>query len=229
MIAKKNRKVDLERKRFAFFQIGLIVSGSLCLAAFEYSSVHVDKKVAQRMDDQQTIIGTENVFEELYTQPKQQERSNTIRLDEDLVIVDKDVKDGKSTKFTNDIIVIGAGEGEGDLGDFNYVLPDEPIEDFAQIEPTFPGGLNAMANFINKNIDIPEYIKEMGADGIVFVGFVVNKDGSIEQVKIQGSLSPEIDAAAVKVVSKMPRWSPGINAGKPVRVRFTLPIKIKYQ
>ena len=101
------------------------------------------------------------------------------------------------------------------------------VHDFAEVEPAFPGGEAAMAQWLNDNIEYPQLSVEMGEQGIVYVQFVVNKDGSIEQVRIVRGVSDALDDEAKRVVKKMPKWSPGEQAGKPVRVRFTLPIHFR--
>ncbi|WP_066759842.1 energy transducer TonB [Crocinitomix algicola] len=228
MIAKKNRKVDLERKRFAFFQIGLIVSGSLCLAAFEYSTITPDQKQVKRLDEPEVLYLDEPLYEPVFHQPKQEKRSSIITPDDELILVDKDPVDGQQITVTNETIVIGDGEGEGEVEEgFTYVVPSNEILPISQDPPEFPGGDAAMAHFIRDNIDIPEYAQY--EEGTVYVGFVVNRDGSIEQVVVEGSVNDELDAAATDVVKKMPKWKPGKNAGKPVRVRFTVPIRIRFR
>jgi protein TonB len=107
------------------------------------------------------------------------------------------------------------------------VIAEEPIADFAEVEPTFPGGEGAMMTWIQENIEYPQIAVEMGEQGIVYVQFVVNKDGSIEQVKIMRGVSDALDDEAKRVVKKMPKWTPGEQAGKKVRVRYTLPIHFR--
>lgn len=227
MIAKKNPKKDLERKRFAFFQIGLIVSGSLCLAAFEYSSVHSEERMVQRLEEPTSIFSPPIEYEKSYIQPKQEKRSTIIKMDDELDLIDHDPVEGETPEVTIDKIVIGEGDGKIGGTDFTFVeLDDNEIHPISQESPAFPGGDGAMAKFISNNIRLPEF---MGDQGTVYVDFVVNKDGSIEQVSIAKGVSQAIDKAAMDVVAKMPKWKPGINAGKPVRVRYTVPIKVIYE
>ena len=84
----------------------------------------------------------------------------------------------------------------------------------SQIYPSFPGGEAAMGEWIRNAIDYPPMSVEMGEQGTVYVQFVVNKDGSIEKVKIVRGVSDELDDEAKRVVRKMPKWTPGQQAGK---------------
>ena len=102
---------------------------------------------------------------------------------------------------------------------------DEPIQDFVEVDPAFPGGEAAMIKFIQQNVVYPELSREMGEQGTVYVQFVVNSDGSIQDVVVLKGVSEQLNKEAVRVVKKMPNWSPGEQAGKKVRVRYQIPIK----
>lgn len=96
-----------------------------------------------------------------------------------------------------------------------------------EVMPGYPGGINAMYDFIQKNLKYPESAKDKGIEGRVFISFVVEKDGSISNVNVLRGVCEELDAEAVKVVKAMPKWTPGMNNGKAVRVQYTLPIVFK--
>lgn len=130
---------------------------------------------------------------------------------------------------------VAAVEVEGDA----QVVFEEPVqavvveEDENKIfmvveqQPEFEGGYEAMMNFIKKNMRYPASARRMGIDGTVYVSFVVGKDGSIADVKVLRGISADCDKEAVRVVQAMPHWKPGKQNGKPVFVRFNLPIKFK--
>jgi periplasmic protein TonB len=94
-------------------------------------------------------------------------------------------------------------------------------------QPEFEGGYEAMMNFIKKNMRYPASARRMGIDGTVYVSFVVGKNGAIDDVKVLRGISADCDKEAVRVVQAMPPWKPGKQNGKPVFVRFNLPIKFK--
>ena len=91
--------------------------------------------------------------------------------------------------------------------------------------PVYSGGMNALINFLATNIEYPEEAKEKGIQGRVFLNFIVEKDGSIDSVKVLHGIGGGCDEEAVRVVSSMPNWSPGIQRDQPVRVSYNLPIK----
>ncbi len=93
--------------------------------------------------------------------------------------------------------------------------------------PEFEGGMNGMMSFLQKNIKYPEEAIKNGTQGRVVVQFVVNKDGSITDANVVKSVSPELDAEALRVVKSMPKWTPGEQRGEKVRVQFTLPVQFK--
>lgn len=94
-------------------------------------------------------------------------------------------------------------------------------------QPEFEGGYQAMMSFIKKNMRYPASARRMGIDGTVYVSFVVGKDGAINDVKVLRGISADCDKEAVRVVQMMPPWKPGKQNGKPVFVRFNLPIKFQ--
>lgn len=103
---------------------------------------------------------------------------------------------------------------------------DQKEDPFNVVEdmPEFPDGIEAMIQFISNNIQYPADAKKQKVDGRVLVNFVVEKDGSITEVKVIKPTFPSLDAEAVRVVKAMPKWKPGYQKGQAVRVQFTMPI-----
>ena len=106
---------------------------------------------------------------------------------------------------------------------------EEPILDFTDTEPQFPGGPDAMAKFIQSNVSYPEEARENDEQGIVYVQFVVNLDGSICDVVVLKGVSASLDAEAIRLIKTMPNWIPGEQKGKPVRVRYVILINFMIQ
>lgn len=98
-----------------------------------------------------------------------------------------------------------------------------------QKEPSFPGGLQEMYKWLNKNVVYPEMAKESGISGQVVLTFVVGKNGSISDVTIVKDIGGGCGKAVKAVVEKMPKWTPGEANGHPVKVRYTLPFKFKLE
>ena len=99
--------------------------------------------------------------------------------------------------------------------------------DVVEQMPEFPGGQIAMLDFLSKNIRYPEEAHKAGIQGRVVATFVVEKDGSISNAKVMRSIDPLLDAEALRVISSMPNWIPGKQDGKPVAVKYTIPVTFK--
>ena len=93
--------------------------------------------------------------------------------------------------------------------------------------PEFPGGAVEMMKFLNENVKYPEAAENAGTQGRVIVQFIVEADGSITNVKVLKNVSDEIDAEAVRVINAMPKWKPGKQNDKPVRVKYTIPVTFR--
>ena len=101
-----------------------------------------------------------------------------------------------------------------------------PLDDEEE-NPEFPGGQEAMFNFLVKNLTYPELALERSLQGRVYVQFVVCKDGSIKDIKVLRGIETSLDNEAIRVIKMMPKWKPGTFKGKPVNVMFNLPINFK--
>lgn len=104
---------------------------------------------------------------------------------------------------------------------------NDMVFDVVEVMPQFPGGQIAMLQYLMKNIKYPEQAMKEGIQGRVAVRFIVEKDGSISDVKPILSVHPLLNKEAVRVVESMPKWTPGKQNGKPVRVRFNVPVMFK--
>lgn len=122
-----------------------------------------------------------------------------------------DVRSQVKSKDSTDIIY---NSFNGDSEDIIY--PD--------VMPKFPGGDEALGNFLRKNIVYPAMAKEMGIQGKVYARFIVEKDGSISNLQIAKGISDECNKEVLRVLKLMPKWEPGINKEQIVRVQFQLPV-----
>ena len=104
---------------------------------------------------------------------------------------------------------------------------NDMVFDVVEVMPQFPGGQIAMLQYLMENIKYPEQAMKKGIQGRVAVRFIVEKDGSISDVKPILSVHPLLNKEAVRVVESMPKWTPGKQNGKPVRVRYNLPVMFK--
>ena len=103
------------------------------------------------------------------------------------------------------------------------------VFDVVEEMPSFPGGQGALMSFLSSNIKYPVVAQENGVQGRVIVGFVVERDGSITDVKVMRSVDPSLDREAQRVVKSMPKWKPGKQNGSAVRVKYTVPVVFRLQ
>lgn len=111
----------------------------------------------------------------------------------------------------------------------NNKTAKDKVYEKAEIMPEFPGGEQAMMDFVAKNVTYPKEAMEKEISGRVLVGFIVEKDGSITETEVVKGIGGGCDEEALRVVKAMPKWKPGKQDGKPVRVHFLLPIIFKLQ
>jgi protein TonB len=148
----------------------------------------------------------------------------------------KSQEDLNATKVSISIAdVKGNDEANGkDIADLKQVVTQaapEPEKVFDMVEqmPTFPGGQTELMAYLGKNIKYPTIAQENGTQGRVIIQFVVERDGSISDVHVARGVDPYLDKEAVRVVKSMPKWLPGKQNGKAVRVKFTVPVMFRLQ
>ena len=163
---------------------------------------------------------------------------------DDLVKEDNQVKqmdqlDDKAAVGNKDVEGVKDRTVEAIRNDIAVATPPPPpapkpevsnkVFDVVEEMPSFPGGNAALMNFLNNNIKYPVVAQENGVQGRVIIGFVVERDGSITDVKVMRSVDPSLDREAQRVVKAMPKWKPGKQNGSAVRVKFTVPVTFKLQ
>jgi len=110
-----------------------------------------------------------------------------------------------------------------------HAQEEEEIYTVVEQTPQFPGGEKARVDFIKNNLKYPESARKNNVEGTVYITFVVEKDGSVTEVEILRGIEENCNKAALEVVKSMPKWKPGKQRGKPVRVQFNMPIRFKLQ
>jgi protein TonB len=160
---------------------------------------------------------------------------------DDEVQPEEEIKSQEDLSKTNTAIgafdVKGNDEAAGEVLKAKEVIaaPEPPKEeetkvfDVVEQMPSFPGGPSALFEFLSKNIKYPAVAEENGVQGRVIVTFVVERDGSITDVRVVKSVDPSLDKEAQRVVKSMPRWIPGKQNGSAVRVKYTVPVTFKLQ
>ena len=113
--------------------------------------------------------------------------------------------------------------------DFSIQQVEDPVFDAVEQQPSFPGGAAALHKWLGEHIQYPPIAVENKVEGRVIVQFIIRKDGTISDVKVVRPVDQSLDREAVRVVSSMPRWTPGRQNGSSVNVRYTLPVTFKLQ
>lgn len=152
-------------------------------------------------------------------------------MDNETELVEEEVE---TSEEVNQAIVTTPGTGTttvatGPVGPVVEEVDENQIYDIVEENPRFPGGEEACMKWLSDNIKYPPICVEQGIQGRVYAQFVVNKDGSIVDIKIVRSPDPYLSKEAERVLKMMPKWSPGKQRGKPVRVKFSLPVMFRLQ
>lgn len=230
MIAKKNSRVDLERKRIVLFQIGLLTAGSFTLAAFNYSApikTELEKKAVAFEPvtyDLEIPTPEKKVEEPIIKPPVQQESSSEPSIDLDNQQLSESISETESTTKLpepNVSLPTGLTVVTGETVDVDA----EYIEPFPPIEASYIGGVNKMNLDISNKIIYPEIDRRLGNEGTVYVSFIVEKDGSVTNVEIVRGITETIDREAKRIVKEFPKWKPAENAYGKVRTIVRLPLK----
>lgn len=229
MEIKKTPKADLENKKSTWLLVGYVIVLAFMFIAFEWTKRDI------KIDTSQAI--TDLVFEEeiipITEQPEQAAPPPPPAappIAETLTIVEDDADVEETT--------IATSEETNQAVEIKYVPvaveEEEPEEQtiFEVVEqmPEFPnGGMAGLMQYLSKNIKYPTIAQENGTQGRVTVQFVVSRDGSIVDAKVLRGVDPYLDKEAIRVISSMPKWKPGMQRGKAVRVKYTVPVMFRLQ
>ncbi len=225
MISYKTPQADLEAKKGLFFEIGLAISLLLVFLAFQIKTPirtpNLELNLAELNIIEEEIISTHQPPPPKPEPPRMQNITllKVVEDDvEDIQEIDIQVEADQSTEIPVYTPIERVQRDEEEI-------KEEEIFLIVEEQPEFPGGDIARIRYFNENIKYPQLAREMNIQGTVFVGFVVEPDGSISNVTLLRGIGAGCDEEALRVVSKMPRWKPGKQRNQPVRVRFTLPVR----
>ena len=228
MEVKKSPKADLEGKKSTSLLIGYVLALAVMFIAFEWSErdkkVTTDTGIAELLFEEEIIPITEQEQKQAPPPPPEAPKAEEI-----IQIVENDAEVEEST--------IQASDETDKAVEVKYVpveVEEEEVEEqqiFQVVEemPEFPGGMAECMKFLSKNIKYPPISAENGIQGRVIVQFVVNQDGSIVDPVVVRSVDPYLDKEALRVIKTMPKWKPGKQRGKAVRVKYTVPVTFKLQ
>jgi protein TonB len=222
---------------------GLLITSFLFIVGFSMPTL-IDRFVPKRVVRNETVttLSTielekpkDDIIKELPPPPPP--LRNTIKFTPPVIKPDEEVNEDEEPKLQQEVVdaksAIGAVTYDKGTDDVTAPLPTddkqitEEEEAFVVVEqmPEFAGGTKALLKWLAKNTKYPPIAQENGISGVVMVSFVVDYDGSITKPTIMRGLDPALDTEALRVVKAMPKWKPGKQGGRAVRVYFTLPIR----
>ena len=225
MEIKKSNHADIGKDKGTSLMIGLVISLSIMFVALEWTQRdEVDDEVAYTA----VTFAPEDMIPITLPEKKTVPPPPAAVTKADIIeIVDDDAD-------IDDEILASTEDNTPWLDPQEYeVIMVEPEPDPDEIHiaveevPEFPGGVAALMAYLRKNIKYPAICRENNIQGKVIVTFVVNKDGSIVDVEVAKGVNPALDKEAVRVISQMPNWTPGRQLGRPVRVRYSVPVNFR--
>jgi protein TonB len=239
MELKKAKKADLEGQKSTSLLIGYIITLAAIFIAFEWTTREYEET------EKPIYVATAFVAEEEIPPTEQKEiimvaapppTVEVPKIPEILNIVENDAEieeqEIESTEDLQEAITGPVGPvATGPVGPVMVAEASDEGEVFQVVEqmPEFPGGMEKLMEYLSKNIKYPSIAQENNIQGRVIVEFVVNKDGSIVDPKVMRSVDSSLDNEAMRVIKAMPKWTPGKQRGKAVRVRYTVPVLFRLQ
>jgi len=225
MEIKKSAKASLENKKLLFTEVGFVVALLVVWGAFEYTSK--EKKTTAFEEVEQVIIEDEMVPITESTPPPPEAAPKIPVLSDQIDIVDDDIQLEDDTFMSL--------EDDANMGveimDYVEEVEEEVIEEEAipfqlvEEKPSFQGGdPNTFSKWVNSRLVYPEIAKENGVQGRVTLQFTINTDGSLTNVKVVRGVDPALDKEAVRVVSSSPKWTPGKQRDRAVKVSYVFPV-----
>lgn len=222
MESKKSRDANLERSRIPLFFIGVAIAGAVILTAFEwktfqpiYSSLNTSINIADLPDE--PIFTVANI-EKPKPPPKREPTTSFITTIDDPITI------------SIDLIDLGDIDDEPDVTDIPMIDEgddlDQVLEGFeVDAMPEFPGGEEAMMDYLHRSIRYPNEAIKRKIQGTVWIEFIVAKDGTVQDVNLIRGIGGGCDEEGLRVVQSMPAWMPGKQRGIPVHVRYRIPIR----
>lgn len=226
MEVKKSEKASLENKKLLFLEIGLIVSLLIVYMAFEWTTS--EKQTVDALQETPQLVETEEMVPITQETPPPPPSAPAVPVLADQIdIVDDEIQ-------VDDDLFMNL-EDQADMGvqimDYVESVEEEVVEEEAipfmlvEEKPSFMGGdANAFSKWVNERLVYPEIAKENGVQGRVTLQFTVNTDGSVSNVKVLRGVDPSLDKEAVRVVSMSPKWTPGKQRDRAVKVTYTFPV-----
>ncbi|SFU17910.1 outer membrane transport energization protein TonB [Algoriphagus locisalis] len=219
---KKNPMLDLRKWSGTLFNLGLAVSLGAVLVAFEWKAKNTENiKTFEGMKDDWDEI---EIPVTIQTPPPPPPPPVPIEVN----TVPDEIKIEKIPDFKLDLNATEQTNiPEVEITEAPVKEDVDVIEDFVEAQAMFKGGMDAWYAYLNKNLKYPAQAKRIGIEGTVIVRFVVNTDGSIQDIELVRTIGGGCDEIAKEVIENSPNWNPGRIGGRVVRSRMTMPIRFK--
>lgn len=227
MEAKKSKKAAIENQRGSWLLMGVIVALAFMFVSFEWTQ-HDVRVAANSLSDDPIFV--EQLVpitfpDEKLEPPPPPELKVTDAIE--IVTNEQEVTDNVTT----------VSEDMGQIQDIIWIPPvveteqvdEDVIHVSVEIMPEFPGGTAELMKYLGTHIKYPTISQEMGSQGRVIVQFVVDRDGTITDPVVVRGVDAYLDKEAIRVISSMPKWKPGVQNGKKVRVKYTVPVAFRLQ
>ena len=226
MEIKKSERADLEKGKGTSLLIGFVMALAVMFVALEWTQREVEdnSEIYSARDvslNEEMVPITLPEKKTVPPPPAAVTKADIIEIVEDDADIEEDIM--ASTEDNVEWV---------DLDEIDYVEvePEEEEEEIFMVvedQPEFPGGTAALLEYLRKNIKYPAICRENNIQGRVLVTFIVNKDGAIVEPEVVKSVNPSLDKEALRVIAGMPKWKPGSQRGKPVRVKYTVPVNFR--
>lgn len=218
MEQKKSKEADLEKRRIPLIIMGILFSTAVVLVAFEWKTYETKAGSLGELDVDLVEEEIIPISQQQPPPPPPPPAPTTVieivedekEIEEELVVEDLEIDEDTEIEFIEEV------EEE---------VVEEKIFSIVEEMPSFPGGDEALLKYLGKNIKYPAIAKDAGIQGTVYVTFVVDEKGDVRDVKVLRSIGGGTDEEAIRVVENMPRWKPGKQRGKAVKVQYNLPIR----
>lgn len=232
MEIKKDPQVDLEPRKTTYALTGLVGILAILFIAFEWTNATYRKSTLGMNDavieeEEEIVMTVQNNTPPPPPPPPMPDVIEQLTVVEDDVEVAEIEMQSAEDDANTVVEIVQAVEDSGPTEEEDA----EANQIFTVVEqaPEYPGGDKALMEFIKKNLKYPSFAAENGIQGRVYVSFVVEKDGSVTDIQEMRSPSEDLTKEAKRVVSIMPKWKPGKQRGKPVRVKYVLPVVFRLQ
>jgi protein TonB len=234
MELKKSNKANLDKRRGLFLEVGLLIALGFALLAFEWQvapkeEVKEEVIVQGAMEMEEIVPITRQEETPPPPPPEPPKVTDILDIVSDDVHVDTNVDINMEADFSTEIVPVVFDSSVGGSG--VVIEEEEEVVIFAIVEdkPTFQGkeADAAFREWVGKTTVYPAVAQENGITGRVFTEFTIDKDGTVTDIKVMRGVDPLLDAEAVRVLKLSPKWSPGMQRGKPVKVKYTFPFNFQ--